>query len=251
MEPLTTAALIGGGAALGGTLISSALGVSEAQKNRDFQERMASTQHQRQMEDMRKAGLNPALSAQYGGAASPAGSMASIPDLGHSAKTAVDALSAASQLRVANAQAENIEAEAALKKLDHWERGQTQESRLRMYEAELFNKRANTRLTDAQEEKVEKEIKNVQKQLEIMEVQRQSSSFGLSEAEAQSKFYESIGGDIAPWVRMLGINPSIIPGIGGLLKGKGRPTRRRSQTTTRSGNRTDTETIEYDLPERR
>lgn len=46
----------------------------EAQMN--FQERMAGTAHRRQVQDLYAAGLNPILSARYGGAPSPGGASA-------------------------------------------------------------------------------------------------------------------------------------------------------------------------------
>lgn len=51
---------------------------TEAMKNREWQEYMSNTAYQRAVEDMRKAGLNPILAFQNGGASTPGGSAGTI-----------------------------------------------------------------------------------------------------------------------------------------------------------------------------
>lgn len=57
---------------------TNAKSIEQADKQMSFQERMSSTAYQRAVEDMRKAGLNPALAYQNGPASAPSGAMASL-----------------------------------------------------------------------------------------------------------------------------------------------------------------------------
>lgn len=104
MGPLTGFALLGAGS----TMMTNLWNAHEARKNRQFQERMSSTSHQREVQDMRAAGINPMMRGMSG-ASSPAGGAAVMED---PAKGAGNVISSALQGKMFQAQLELVRAQA-------------------------------------------------------------------------------------------------------------------------------------------
>lgn len=146
--PFPLAAAIGGGLALGGGIISAfgqnstnKANAKQAQRQMDFQERMSGSSYQRGVEDMRKAGLNPALAYEKGGASSPTGAAAEMTNtLAGAGGTARSAADTYTQIAATRAQMEQQHSQAELLK--------AQANQLRIESMDrLLQVRSNARLT--------------------------------------------------------------------------------------------------------
>lgn len=114
MDPLTGLVSLGGGLLEGiGGIFSNNSQKKMAREQMAFQERMSNTAHRREVADLAFAGLNPILSAKYGGASSPGGAQPNIVNplsgLGQSARNLADKMYQGPLLdaQVKNAQLQN------------------------------------------------------------------------------------------------------------------------------------------------
>ena len=110
MDPVTASAFIAGGADLLGGLFSAKSQKKSAQRQMQFQERMSNTAYQRAVADMRKAGINPIMVSKLGGASTPSGAMAPVPDFGNIGTKTMNAMATAKQMQATNANIANTQA---------------------------------------------------------------------------------------------------------------------------------------------
>jgi len=215
---------------------AAAFNQATAREQMEFQERMSSTAHQREIKDLEAAGLNPLLSAKYGGASTPTGAAGS-----KTAAPVKDIISPAisTALNVAQAKATVNNTTAQTRNLEIDSRQKEQDIRLGERNIEgkaLTNQEIKTRLLYIQPEEItQAKQKTINQKLEhaIKGVQFESQKeellhlkTRLTEAKSKEAYWKILGANahllttavkgVALGATILGVLKSISPA--GILK---------------------------------
>lgn len=139
--------LISGGLSLYGQNSANAYNAQQAAINRNWQEYMRATQYQTAVSDMIKAGLNPMLAYQQGGAGNLSGAVSAPAQngLGQAVSSALQARQVSGQLKQMEEQNEN------LKEQNKQIQANTQESKDRAW---LTRQQADTEIAKARRETI-------------------------------------------------------------------------------------------------
>lgn len=183
-SPVAGAAIGGLGSLLGGVMANRGAS-KEADKSRQWQERMRATQYQTAVADLKAAGLNPMLAYSQGGAGTPSGAQAQVQNVGTPAVTsAMDVLTRMLSAENLHAQNEQI-------------RSQTANIRINT-EKQL----ADMDLTSATEAEVRQRLRLAEgtfaADVEKRKAEAAMARYGVDEAKASSEFW-SVGG---PWAKL-------------------------------------------------
>lgn len=205
MDPFTLAMLGSAAIGAGSTIFSNARAAREAEKNRDFQERMSSTAHQREVADLRLAGLNPILSA-HRGASSPGGAVAPVSDIGEGASRGIASALAVKQARaniaLTEAQAQQSSAGAALANVQAGDIWATQHGRLSLTQAQAAVASADA---DQRRQLIPTLVAKAKEELGSVRLSNKLDAAMLVGAENVAKLQKELGpaGAMGPWLSLL------------------------------------------------
>lgn len=147
--------------------------VAMMEKAQAYNTRMSNTSYQRGMEDLRKAGLNPALVINRGGASTPTSPMATGVNRIETVNTALQAMNLAQQGRESDARIQNIQQDTLLK-------------------AEQTNKEAFSAANiEAQTDKIREEIPKLREEVQHVKAMTGSELWRQTIMNVQEELYKT------------------------------------------------------------
>jgi hypothetical protein len=144
----TGASIVGGFLGNRGQRAANAANAQLAHNQMQFQERMSRTAYQRQVEDMKAAGINPMLSAKMGGASTPSGQTAVMQN---TAKAGIEGAMMVANLKNMQATARRTNAEAKV----------IEKTGMRKAESDIGQTVANSRKINADRERIFAEVNRI------------------------------------------------------------------------------------------
>lgn len=188
-----------------GTKEQNAANAKQAADNRAFQERMSNTAFQRSTDDMRAAGLNPALAYQQGGASSPTGATAHMENKMKGAASNASAV-ASTMATIAEIKARTETARAQTYKTVT--EGNLAQQELKLRTEEEQGKPGTSLWRAYQKAKWGQDIRH-------STASASEAEFKLPAAKAEADFYRSDVGRTAPYLTRGAIGATIFKGFQG------------------------------------
>lgn len=190
---------IAGGALSGqGARDANQANVKLAREQMSFQERMSNTSHQREVADLKAAGLNPMLGIMKGsgGSSTPPGQTAKVENtqaavgegISSAARSAAEVLLIKAQARKTAAEAAITEATVPFSANNALATARTMESQWDKLRQEVHNLRREGTLKDIDIEKLKPLVEA------YMKLENRGAELGIPEKEAMAEFFKAAGG---------------------------------------------------------
>jgi len=170
------------------SVVTNAVNIGEARKDRRWKNMMSNTAHQREVKDLLAAGLNPILSVNHG-AAVPPGSAAQVQPSG-AGRDLTAAMTAKKTLQLIDAQINDVNASANLKAVQAGDIGATQGGRIGELNSRIDNILADSQVKQETQNQIKKQIEEMDARIKLLNAQAETEGVRNQKEKALKTFYE-------------------------------------------------------------